>query len=231
MGSRDSLRVGLTGGIGTGKSTALEEFRRLGAGTLSLDEMSHELSRKGNVLHRSIVRAFGRRCLDSSGELDRGALARRVFCDPRARRRLERATHPTLLREMRRGLARLRQPVVVVDAPLLFEAGIERYFDVTMTISAPASAATKRLTARRRARYRAQHRAQGVTPLARRAMSRREALLRRRAQWPLERKEALSDIVLRNDSSLTRFRRAVREYHRALFLVAQGSRTARKSPA
>src|SRR5208282_1727603 len=114
------LVIGLTGGIGTGKSSLLAAFTRLGAATMSLDDVSHRLSRKGTPLYRRIVRPFGTDSLDSSGEIDRRALGRKVFAHPALRRQLERATHPAILREMRRFIAGSRRPVTVVDVPLLF---------------------------------------------------------------------------------------------------------------
>lgn len=115
-----ALRIGLTGGIGAGKSEALRAFARLGAATLSLDEVS-----RGPAVRRAQERLFG--------TADRAAIARRVFADPRARRRLERATHPLILREMRRWL-KAQRGVAVVEAPLLFEAGAQDDFDVTVAV-------------------------------------------------------------------------------------------------
>ena len=116
-----TLRVGLTGGIGAGKSEVLRAFRAMGAGTLSLDEVSR-------------LPAVARAAAKALGTADRARLADMVFSDPRARRTLERATHPIILREMRRWL-KSRRGVAVVEAPLLFEAGIESDFDVTVSVS------------------------------------------------------------------------------------------------
>src|SRR5262245_46510904 len=103
------LVIGLTGGMGTGKSSALDAMSRFGAATLSLDEISHRLSQKGKPLYGRIVRALGRDCLDAAGNIDRRVLGRKVFAHPALRRKLERATHPAILREMKRFIAGSRR--------------------------------------------------------------------------------------------------------------------------
>ncbi|MCX5790134.1 MAG: dephospho-CoA kinase [Elusimicrobia bacterium] len=194
--------IGLTGTLGAGKSTALAELQRLGAATICADELAHRLSAKGGAIARAVRRDFGPGFLRADGSVDRPALARRVFSDPEARRRLERATHPRILREALRLLGRSRAPVAVVDAPVLFEAGLGGRFDVTVTVSAPRDAALRRL--------------------ARRGMSRAESLRRMRAQWPARRKEAAADVVLSNRGSRKDFLKLVREYYRAWELIARG---------
>ncbi|MFA6028642.1 MAG: dephospho-CoA kinase [Elusimicrobiota bacterium] len=201
MKARRSLSVGLTGGIAAGKSAALSAFACRGAWTLSLDALAHELSRKGGPLHRSILRAFGRGVLAGDGTLDRALLARRVFADRRLLARLERSTHPLLLAEMRRRLARCRAEVAVVDVPLLFEKGLGKDFDLTVLVAAPERVRLARAVGR--------------------GMTRADALRRLRSQWPQARREKLSDVVLENAGSLTSLRSAVAECHEAFRLMAR----------
>ncbi len=196
-----ALRVGLTGGIGAGKSTALREFARLGARTLSLDEVARRQARPGTAVHRALARAFG--------TADRAALARRVFSDSRARRRLERLTHPPILREMRRWLSSA-SGVAVVDVPLLFEGGYQREFDVTLCVSASGAARLRRVLARDRA-------------------SAAQARARMAAQMSDARRRRLADVVILNEGSPAAFRARVRQYHRGLDLLARGARVARRA--
>jgi len=201
------LTIALTGGLAAGKSEAMRTFARCGAWTLSLDALARRLSRKGASVWRAVVRTFGRAALRPGGGLDREALAREVFRHPRRRRLLERAAHPAILREMRRRLSRCRSRVAVVDVPLLFERGLQREFDASVLVCAPSGARLARAL--------------------RRGMPRSDALARMRAQWPQRRKEAIADVVLRNDASLHDFRRAVRERFHAFRLIAtspQGDR-------
>lgn len=199
----ERLLIGLTGGLGAGKSEALKAFARAGADTISLDRIARELSRKGGPIHRAATRAFGRGVLKAGGELDRRALARKVFRDPAARRRLEGLAHPVILRELGRRLARARRRVAVVDAPLLFEAGLERLFDVTMLVTAP-----------RRLRLERVRRRDGMTA--------GEFAARARAQLPEAAKRRRADVVVANDRGLSALRRAAREYYMAFELISAG---------
>lgn len=201
MKPRRPLTVGLTGGIASGKSAALAAFGRRGAWTLSLDALAHELSARGKPLHRAVVRAFGRGVLAPDGTLDRALLARRVFADRRLLARLERATHPLLLAEMRRRLARCSAEVAVVDVPLLFEKGLGGDFDLTVLVAAPERVRLARAVGR--------------------GMKRADALRRLRSQWPQARKEPLADVVLENAGSLAVLRSAVAECHAAFRLIAR----------
>ena len=94
----------MTGGIGAGKSEALRAFRRAGADTLCLDEVSRRLSSRGKPVNRAIVKAFGSGVLDFTGRIDRKKLGKIVFRNPRSRKKLEDATHPAILREMKKHL-------------------------------------------------------------------------------------------------------------------------------
>lgn len=200
---RRALTVGLTGGIGSGKTEALRAFARQGAETLCLDEVAHRVLLRGAAAYRPVVRAFGRAILDARGEIDRRALGRIVFASPRARRRLERLTHPRILREMRRRLRAHGRGLLVVDAPLLFEAGWEKDFDLTLLVSAGVGTRLRRLARRDR------------LPAAQ---------LRRRmaAQMPAAEKAARADVVLRNDGTRRELLDQVREYHRAFELIYGG---------
>lgn len=194
--------MGLTGGIGSGKSEALRAFRRLGARTLCLDEVAHRVLARGGQAYGPVRRAFGPGILGPGGEIDRRALGRAVFSDARLRRRLERLTHPAILREMRRRL-RGGRGVLVVDAPLLFEAGLQGEFDLTAVVSAQTVRRLERL--RRR----------DSLPVS-------ESRRRMAAQMPPARKARLADVVIPNDGSLGELRRRVRGYHKALELIHGG---------
>ncbi|MCX5795667.1 MAG: dephospho-CoA kinase [Elusimicrobia bacterium] len=197
------LVVGLTGGIGSGKSEALRALRGLGAATLCLDEVAHRVLSKGGPAYGPVRRAFGAAVLGPDGEIDRRALGRAVFADARRRRRLERLTHPVILREMRRTVRARRRGLLVVDAPLLFEAGLEREFDLTVVVAAGWRARLRRL--RRR---------DGL-PVS-------ELRRRMTAQLPLAEKARRADVVIGNDGTRGQLRRTVREYHRAFELIYGG---------
>jgi dephospho-CoA kinase len=131
--------LGLTGGIGSGKSTALAALERLGAATLSTDAVVHELYRGADV-RDAVVARFGP-AVAPSGTLDRAALARRAFPEPEQRRWLENLIWPLVGSEIRRWrqaqeTVNPRPVAAVVEVPLLFEAGMDSAFDATITVVA-----------------------------------------------------------------------------------------------
>ena len=115
--------IGLTGGIGSGKSTVAEIFRRLGATIIDTDALSHALTLPGRPGFQVIVEAFGQQMLDPQGRLDRARLRRLVFSDKNARQRLEALLHPLIRQEVDRALATATGPYVILVVPLLTETG------------------------------------------------------------------------------------------------------------
>ena len=196
------LVVGLTGGIGTGKSAALAEFARLGAATVSLDRIAHEQSKRGREGYKAIVRDFGDCILKANGDIDRALLGRVVFNDKRARRGLERATHPLILKEMKELIDRLKG-VVIVDVPLLFEKNLQKNFDAMILVSCKPDKQLKRIVKRD-------------------GLDSKEARRRMAAQWPMAKKRRLADVTMHNDKDLTFLKVLVREYHRGLRLLYGG---------
>ena len=116
------LVVGLTGGIGSGKSAAADEFARLGATVVDTDAIAHELTAAGGAALPEIERVFGRDALDASGAMDRPRMRERVFADPAARRMLEELLHPMIREESRRRIQAAPGPYVIHVVPLLVES-------------------------------------------------------------------------------------------------------------
>lgn len=141
--------VGLTGGIGSGKSTVAEMFRRLGATIIDTDAISHDLTRPGAEGFEAIVAAFGPGVLDREGRLDRAALRRRVFADEEARRRLEGILHPLIRREVKRALGQAGGPYVILVVPLFVETGTYRELvDRLLVVDCPEAEQVRRTMAR-----------------------------------------------------------------------------------
>ena len=136
------LAVAITGGIGAGKSTALESFRRHGAATVSSDEIVHHLLATDPEVKRALVERLGEEILGEDDVPDRERIALRVFKDRAALDFLETLLHPLVSREYmswREQLARLPNPpdVCVTEVPLLYEVGAETRFDKVVVITAP----------------------------------------------------------------------------------------------
>jgi dephospho-CoA kinase len=118
-----SYLVGLTGGIGSGKSAVAAAFAARGADVLDADDVAHAISRRGEPGHRAVVDAFGESFLTDSGELDRAALRRRAFDDATFRRDLEQLLHPLIAARLDEAIAGLRGPYGLLVVPLLLERG------------------------------------------------------------------------------------------------------------
>jgi len=141
--------VGLTGSIGMGKSTAAKMLRQMGVPVYDADAAVHALQAPGGAALPAIEAAFPG--VVKGGVLDRQALGQRVFGNKEALRRLEAIVHPLVGQQQRRFLraaARRRQPIVVLDIPLLFEGAGERRVDATLVVSAPAFLQRRRVLAR-----------------------------------------------------------------------------------
>jgi dephospho-CoA kinase len=137
------LAVAITGGIGAGKSSALESFRRHGAATVSSDEIVHHLLATDPDVKRALVERLGEEILGADDAPDRERIAVRVFKDREALDFLEKLLHPLVSREYmawREQLSALADPptICVTEVPLLFEVGAEERFDKVVVITAPS---------------------------------------------------------------------------------------------
>jgi dephospho-CoA kinase len=195
--------VGLTGGIGTGKSTALKEFDRLGASTISLDQIAHAQAQPGGQAYKAIVKAFGSEVLDGSKRIDRQKLGAIVFRSKSARTRLERLTHPLILKEANEIISRLKG-VVIVDVPLLFEGGHQKHYDATLLVTCSKKNQLSRVMRRDK-------------------LSPAEAKRRIAAQWSLEKKRSLADFTVENDTTPADLHTQTRAVHAGLALLYGGT--------
>jgi len=177
--------IGVAGGIGSGKSTVAAEFRRLGAVVLDADAMVHRLLREPATV-RKITRRFGTDVLTSRGTIDRARLGEVAFASKPKIRELEKMLHPTVVRRIKEKIATLeragRRRVVVIDAPLLFEAALDGLCDEVVFVHAPKLERLKRLRKTR-------------------GWSRAELDKREKRQKPLNTKRENADTVIRNGAS------------------------------
>jgi len=188
------LRVGLTGGLASGKSTVAGLFRSLGAFHVDADTIAHALIAPGGRAHDAVVARFG--------TIDRKALAAVVFSDPKARADLNAIIHPLVREEIARAIGERREapnaePVALVDAALLVESGIDRDLDALIVVSCtPAT--------------------QIARAVARGGMTGAEARARIAAQAPLDVKRAAADYVIDTDTPMAETERQVRAVWTAL---------------
>ncbi len=133
-----TLVVGLTGGIGSGKSAVTEAFAALGADVTDTDLLSHRLTQPGAAGHAALVAAFGDGILDAAGHIDRGRLRARVFADPAARGALEAALHPLIRAAALVEVQAWSSPYGILVVPLLLErGGLTRIVDRVVVVDCP----------------------------------------------------------------------------------------------
>jgi len=131
------LRIGLTGGIGSGKTAASDHFARLGAEVIDTDLLSRELVEPGQAALKEIVDSFGDQVLTADGHLDRSRLGELVFGRPEARQQLEAILHPRIREAMLLRAEQSQAPYVVFVIPLLFETGQQALVDRVLLIDVP----------------------------------------------------------------------------------------------
>ena len=141
--------VGLTGGIGSGKTAAADEFGRLGAAVVDTDAIAHELTQKGGAALPAIEKLFGSRFLDPAGGMDRKKMRDHVFANPGAKRALEGLLHPMIREESARRIAAASAPYVVHVVPLLIESpDYRRRVDRVLVVDAPEDTQVERVRTR-----------------------------------------------------------------------------------
>jgi len=187
---RRPFLIGITGNIGTGKSTVASMLASLGAEVIDADKVAHEVMRAGTAAHARIVETFGPQVLGPEGEVDRARLGNIVFANPELLARLEAIVHPATLEAIGHRFAATSAGVVVVEAIKLIESGMAEGCDsVWVTTCRPKQ--------------------QVYRIMGGRGLSRAEAWERVRAQPPQEDKIARADVVVDTSGSISRTRAQV----------------------
>jgi dephospho-CoA kinase len=193
------ILVGLTGGIGSGKTTVARLLADRGAVIIDADELARETLRPGTRAFDQVWALFGDEVITPEGQLDRGAIAAVVFADEEKRRALESITHPEVFRLLAEAVEWHRDSdnVVVFDAPLIIETGFHEACDVVVVVTASEEGRIERL---RRDR----------------GMSAAEASVRIAAQAGAEAREGVADVIIGNDGDLAALEKQVDELWRDL---------------
>ena len=206
------ISAGLTGGIGSGKSTAAALFASLGAVTINSDEIGRDMMKPGTVVYDRIVSGFGNDVVDANGQLDRAKLAEIVFHDLDKLKHLNAIVHAPVLREIARRIqferAKNPQAVVVVESAVLFEAGQERRFDKMIVAWCTPEQQVERFVSRSH-------------------MAEADVRARMAAQMPGDEKKRRADFVIDTSLSLADTERQVKEVFAKLQSLA--SQTTKKT--
>jgi dephospho-CoA kinase len=150
-GEGEEMILGITGGIASGKSFVADVFRRLGAAVISADELAREVVRPGGKVLERLVEHFGRSVLAGDGTLDRDVLGKKIFADEKQRRVLNALIHPAIASLAEQRLAEARRadpPLIVYEAPLLFEAGAQNRVDAVLVVKVDPQVQLERLMER-----------------------------------------------------------------------------------
>jgi len=207
-----ALRVGLTGGVGSGKSTVAERFTEHGVPVIDADRIAREVVAPGSPGLAALVDAFGTAILTPEGALNRPELRRRIFADPQERQRLEGLLHPRIRQEMARRAARVVAPYVLLVIPLLIEQGWQELVDRILVVDASEAEQIRRTAARDRVPPESVH-----AIIASQAS--REARLR-----------AADDVIV-NDRDPEMLAARVDALHRHYLQLAAGSSSAEQTPS
>jgi len=184
------MKIGVTGIFASGKGTVCAMFEELGAGVIDTDILAREIVEPGTEGLLLLVEEFGKGILDEAGELNRRAFANIVFKDPEKVRRLNEITHPLILKRAMEIVSRDPGKIYMINTPLLFESGFNRYMDKNIVVTADTDEAVKRGVKR-----------DGITEEEIRDRLKSQISLNQKAQW--------ADYVIDNSLSIENTRRQV----------------------
>jgi len=192
--ARRPLLIGLTGGIGSGKSTVAGFFKQLGVPVIDADDIAHAIVAPGQPALKEIIAAFGPASVNDTGRLDRDRMRKLVFSDPAQRHRIEAILHPKIRREISSLTTNIQTPYCIVVIPLLLEAEQADLVDRILVVDTMVDNQISRVAVRNR-------------------LSRDEIIAIIEAQADRESRLAAADEVINNDGSLDDLARQVREQH------------------
>jgi dephospho-CoA kinase len=194
MTTNNYLKIGLTGGIGSGKTTAAARFAALGAHVYHADEVARHALDPGAVCYDRVVSEFGTQILQADQTIDRRKLGEIVFADESKRQLLNSIIHPYVIGELflraERDLASETNGIAVFEVPLLFESGMHQMMDCNIVVTSPEEDRIRRV-------------------MERDNLTREQVIARIRSQMPEEEKVLLADYVLKNDSTQENFLKQV----------------------
>lgn len=195
------LKIGLTGGIGSGKSTVTELFRKLGVPVIDADEISHEITRSGESGARIVSENFGKDYLDAEGHVDRAQLRQLVFENPKERERLEQVLHPLIRKRILSEARSTRNSYCILSIPLLLEGTYDYGLDRVLVVDAPDPVRIERVGQRS-------------------GLSEAEIHHIMKAQVSRETRLAAADEVIDNSGSIDALSKQVEALHRKYLMLA-----------
>jgi len=195
------LRIGLTGGIGTGKSTASKILKEFGAFIFDADKEAKKILLSNETIKGELISEFGTDIMTGDGDLDNNKLARVAFQDQNHQLTLNTIVHPYVFKEIDKNFDKVqnsgKHDIFIVDAALIYESGADTHMDYVIVITALIKTRMERA-------------------LARETLNREEILRRIDLQWPEEDKASLADFVIHNDGSEEDLKKNISEIYTEL---------------
>ena len=186
--------IGITGSLGSGKSTVAAMFRKMGAGLISADRLAADYCAPGKPAHKKITNFFGKDILKAGGGIDREKLAQIVFKNKKSLKALNSFTHPLVKRRIKELIKKSSRAVVVIDVPLLIEAGLTGLADIVIVVKSKRDIQIKRCV--------------------KKEYSKEGARLRIRCQLPLAKKLKVADFIIDNSGTIKATEKKVKKIWR-----------------
>lgn len=194
--SNQNIVIGLTGGMGMGKTTAAEFFISQKIPVICADSLAHQALQKSEAPYKKVVQIFGSTILLTNKEINRPLLAKQVFTNPSERKKLEVVVHPYVRKKMNELLElhkKKKEKLIVLDIPLLFESKLDHLCDVTLMIHTNQKIQMERLVKLR-------------------GFKRQDVINRRQAQMPAIKKCRLANVVIKNNGSKTELHKNLKKF-------------------
>jgi dephospho-CoA kinase len=202
-GAKKKIILGVTGSFGSGKSTVAAMFGSCGAEVVDADKLAHACLKPGTDTYARIIAVFGKGILRNNNDVDRRRLARVAFGDKASLKRLNRIIHPEVIRQIKRRIKSAKSKLIILDAPLLLEAGLKNAVDKLIVVKITREKQIERIKAEF-------------------SLSRSDILRRIRFQIPLRAKAHLADFVIDNSATIKSTRRQVEEIYKKITAESAG---------